>query len=134
MNGKLLWSKDLDKKVAEAIQIGDQDIYALAGNKLVKLAAANSGGSDNPGNPASSLKFDSEEYSISRGDTFDTVVTWYDQNGQAVNVSSSATYSSSRPDVLTIDAQGNITAINRGTAVITAKYGDKTVSALVNVY
>lgn len=132
-SGKLLWSKDLGK-VAEAIQIGDKDFYAVTGSKLVKLAAANSGGSDNPGNPASSLKFDSEEYSISRGDTFDTVVTWYDQNGQAVNVSSSATYSSSRPDVLTIDAQGNITAISRGTAVITAKYGDKTVSALVNVY
>ncbi|WP_246021868.1 PQQ-binding-like beta-propeller repeat protein [Paenibacillus zeisoli] len=133
-SGKLLWSKDLGKKVAKSIQIGSQDIYAVAGNKLVKLVAANSGGSDNPGDPVSSIKFDSEEYSISRGDTFDTVVTWYDQNGQAVNVSSSATYSSSRPDVLTIDAHGNITAISRGTAVITAKYGNQTVSALVNVY
>ncbi|MNX48563.1 Bacterial Ig-like domain (group 2) [compost metagenome] len=133
-SGKLLWSKDLGKKVAEAIQIGDKDIYALTGNKLVKLAAANSGGSDNPGDPVSSLKFDSEEYSISLGDTFDTVVTWYAQDGQAVNVSSDSTYSSSRPDVLTIDAQGNITGISRGTAVITAKYGDQTVSALVNVY
>ncbi|USB33696.1 hypothetical protein [Paenibacillus sp. YPG26] len=132
-SGKLLWSKDLGK-VAEAIQIGDKDIYALTGNKLVKLNAANSGGSENPGDPVSSLKFDSEEYSISLGDTFDTVVTSYDQNGQAVNVSSSATYSSSRPDVLTIDAQGNITAISRGTAIITAKYGDQTVSAIVNVY
>ncbi|RUT31687.1 hypothetical protein EJP77_09860 [Paenibacillus zeisoli] len=132
-SGKLIWSKELGK-VAEAIQIGDKDIYALAGNKLVKLTAASSAGSDNPGDQVSSLKFDSEEYSISRGDTFDTVVTWYDQNGQAVNVSSSATYSSSRPDVLTIDAQGNITALSRGTAVITAKYGNQTVSALVSVY
>lgn len=136
VSGSLLWSKEIGQ-VEDVIQINDQEIFALAGNKLVKLS---NGGSENPGDPTdpvdpnSSLRFDSEEYSISRGDTFDTIVSWYDQDGKIVNVSSYCTFSSSRPDILGIDIEGNITGISRGTSVITAVYGDQTASAKVDVY
>jgi len=49
------------------------------------------------------------------------------------NVTKTATYTSSNPAVATVDAEGRVTAISQGTAVITASYDGKTVTETVIV-
>lgn len=80
------------------------------------------------------LKFDSEEYSISRGDTFDTVVISESSKGQHVPVTKYSAFVSDKPEILNIDKDGNITGVKRGTAVIQAEYNGQIVTAEVRVY
>ncbi|WP_068615282.1 PQQ-binding-like beta-propeller repeat protein [Paenibacillus tuaregi] len=84
---------------------------------------------------ADKLQFDSEEYSISSGDTFDTVVlSSRSGNGRRVPVTKLSKFQSDNPKVLTIDNEGNITGVKRGKTVIRASYEGQSVAAEVSVY
>ncbi|MBP2000939.1 uncharacterized protein YjdB [Paenibacillus shirakamiensis] len=65
------------------------------------------------------MYLDSAEYSITIGDTFDTVTWVKDLTGQVTKVTN-ATFKSDNPAVATIDAQGNITGVSKGSTRITA--------------
>ncbi|MBP2000940.1 hypothetical protein J2Z69_001983 [Paenibacillus shirakamiensis] len=80
-----------------------------------------------------SFYLDSDAYSITIGDTLDTVALYKDGNGKVHNATAEAQYSSSNSAVASIDSQGNITGIKAGTATITATYKGITFTAPVLV-
>jgi len=60
-------------------------------------------------------------------------VTGFAANGFEVNVTSESAYSSDRPDVATVDAQGVVRGLTAGTATITAEADHRRVSFQVTV-
>lgn len=57
----------------------------------------------------------------------------YYTNNKSVDVTSYTKFESSNPDVASVDSRGNVTALNAGTAIITAKYTDKTSTVNITV-
>ncbi|OAS14884.1 hypothetical protein [Paenibacillus oryzisoli] len=81
----------------------------------------------------SSLKLDSEDYSLSVGQTLDTVLTSV-YGDRKVNVSQYGSYSTADPSIMTVDSLGNITGHKYGQTVLTATYNGLQTSANVYVY
>ncbi len=138
-NNRNLSDRHFRGSVTVAESLANREVVAVADkNRLVKLSWTTPADPDNPGTdpnlPGDGLRFEDEEYSINVGDTFNIVVTVNGPEGALVKVTKFSTYKSDNPDVLSIDAQGNITGLKRGVAVITATYGGKTAAAMVNVY
>lgn len=137
-SGQLLWSKALEGvTVAESLK--NREIIAVTDKtQLAKLSWTSPADPGNPSTdpnlPGDGLKFEDETYSISLGDTFDTVVKVDGPDGSPVTVTKFSTFTTDNPEVLTIDTEGNITGVKRGVAVISANYGGKTATATVNVY
>jgi len=68
---------------------------------------------------------------ISESKTLTVQANYSDQS--VVNVTSNSQYSSSNPNVASVNTSGSITAINPGSATISISYGGKTQSVLVTV-
>jgi hypothetical protein len=94
--------------------------------QLAKLSA-------NPTIPETGLWLDSEDYSMSVGQTLDTVLTTV-YGGKEVNVSKNGTYKMADPTIASVDAAGNITGLNNGQTVLTASFNGLSVKANVYVY
>jgi hypothetical protein len=79
------------------------------------------------------LKLDSEDYSLSVGQTLDTVLTSVYGDHQ-INVSHYGSYSTADPSILSVDSSGNITGHKYGQTVLTATYKGLQTTANVYVY
>lgn len=81
-----------------------------------------------------SLAYDSESYSLSIGQTLDTVITAVYGNGEIRDVSGEVDYASADPEIASIDSAGNITGLRHGVTMITAETAGVRASATVYVY
>ncbi|WP_458120688.1 S-layer homology domain-containing protein [Paenibacillus sp. Z6-24] len=73
------------------------------------------------------------EYAITERNTQQTVIQAVYDDGTVKTITEGLTYTSSNPGVATVDANGLITAVNAGTAVITAEYQGLSVRINVTV-
>ncbi|USB31924.1 Ig-like domain-containing protein [Paenibacillus sp. YPG26] len=80
-----------------------------------------------------SFYLDSDEYSITAGDTIDTIALLRDKDGMIHNVTKNAIFKSENPQVVQYDAEGNITGLKAGITTITAEYQGQTYRAQVQV-
>ncbi|USB31929.1 Ig-like domain-containing protein [Paenibacillus sp. YPG26] len=80
-----------------------------------------------------SFYLDSTEYSITTGDTLDTVALFKTDSGSVQTLHAQVYYSSNHPDIAQIDSQGNITGIRPGLAQITAVHAGLQFTASVLV-
>jgi len=80
-----------------------------------------------------SLSTDRTEYTLRERNTEQTVIQAVYDDGTVRTITSGLTYTSSDPSVATVDANGLISAINKGTAAIIVEYQGKTVTINVNV-
>ena len=78
--------------------------------------------------PATNLTLDSTEKTVSAGDTFDLTATIEPKDS-----TDKVTWSSNKETVATVDANGKVTAVKCGTAIITAKAGEYTAQCKVVV-
>jgi hypothetical protein len=85
------------------------------------------------GGTQNSLKFDSSAYSLSVGQSLDTVVSAV-YAGQTSIVTGQAAYSVGDPSVVSIDTAGVITGLKRGMTVLTATYKVMKATAEAYVY
>lgn len=85
------------------------------------------------GSAQSGLNFDSPEYSLSVGQSLDTVVSAV-YAGQPSIVTGQAVFTSGDPSVATIDASGVINGLKRGKTVLTATYNGLKATAAAYVY
>ncbi|USB32448.1 Ig-like domain-containing protein [Paenibacillus sp. YPG26] len=136
--GEFLWSYHTPILNLESIALGEA---TPDGGVAVSYTTPNSGQigviklkvSESPGSGEGSLYLDSDEYSITLGDTFDLRTLYKDSSGIEHNVTTEAEYKSSNPDVVSVDLEGNITGINPGTATLTVSYKGLTYSCPVLV-
>ena len=77
----------------------------------------------------SSISLDKSTITLQVGGTSTLVATVLPENA----TDKSVTWSSSNTSVATVDANGKVTAVGKGTATITAKVGDKTATCTVTV-
>ncbi|RKN83706.1 Ig-like domain-containing protein [Paenibacillus ginsengarvi] len=85
------------------------------------------------GGTQNSLKFDSSEYSLSVGQSLDTVVSAV-YAGQTSIVTGQTVYSVGDPSVASIDTAGVITGLKRGMTALTATYNGMKATAKAYVY
>ena len=79
------------------------------------------------------IGFDYMQSAYAKGDTEYLTVTAYDADNDEVTFEEDLTYTSSNENVVTVDANGLMTAVDYGVATVTATYGGKTASMLVTV-
>ncbi|MBP2000971.1 minor extracellular serine protease Vpr [Paenibacillus shirakamiensis] len=93
-----------------------------------------SDGTPDPGTPQDGTFYlDSVDYSLLVGEQFETEALFKGKDGKVVNVTSQTVYASKNPKVVTVDAQGTLTGISKGSTQITATYKGKTITADVLV-
>lgn len=130
--GNMQWSKWLGESdwVLRVLQAGDGGILLMTeSGGLTKLS------SPNPQEEVlEALTFDSESYSLSVGDTLDTVVTAVYSSGEYRNVTGQAAFASADPSILSIDGEGNMTGHRKGQTTVTANYSGYEAVATVFVY
>ncbi|BBI31920.1 S-layer homology domain-containing protein [Cohnella abietis] len=78
------------------------------------------------------ITLDSESYTIKVGETHDTVVHAAFESGVNQLVTSASSYVSSHPNIATVDINGKVTAVAKGTAQITVTYHGKQAIISVN--
>jgi hypothetical protein len=81
----------------------------------------------------SGVKLDSKDYSLSAGQTLDTVLTVV-KNGKTVIVSGQGNYSILDPLIASVNAEGLITGSKRGVTVLKAMYNGMETTANLYVY
>jgi hypothetical protein len=81
----------------------------------------------------SGLKFDSKDYSLSAGQSLDTILTVV-KNGETVIVSGQSSYSILDPSIASVNAEGLITGSKRGVTVLKATYSGMETTATLYVY
>ncbi|GIP21640.1 hypothetical protein [Paenibacillus sp. J22TS3] len=97
------------------------------------------GGVKNPdGSPVTQpdmlhFTLDSDEYSVTVGDTLDTAAYIKIGQGPLKRVTDDVVYISERPDLLQVDSQGNLTGLKPGLARVTALHSGKLFTAKVLV-
>ncbi|KRF03400.1 hypothetical protein ASG89_23470 [Paenibacillus sp. Soil766] len=124
--GTIQWSKPVSG-LTKAISVKSGGAMILSSPEtLMKLAVYSSP-------PQTGLKLDSEDYSLSVGQTLDTVLTSV-YGDRKVNVSQYGSYSTADPSILTVDRLGNITGLKYGQTVLTATYNGLQTTANVYVY
>ncbi|MNV91313.1 Bacterial Ig-like domain (group 2) [compost metagenome] len=79
------------------------------------------------------IAFDSNDYSVTLGQTLDTVIKAY-YGDRIVDVRNDVTLSSDDEAVVSIDGQGNITGLQSGETTIRAVYKGLVASAKVIVF
>ncbi|WP_028592022.1 S-layer homology domain-containing protein [Paenibacillus massiliensis] len=79
------------------------------------------------------LSVDNASYNLLKGDTQQTVTQAVYEDGSRKVVSEGVTYTSSNPNVATINEHGLITAVSKGSTVITIEYAGKSIDIVVNV-
>ncbi|RUT29890.1 hypothetical protein EJP77_13830 [Paenibacillus zeisoli] len=80
-----------------------------------------------------SFSLDSNEYSITVGDTLDTVALFKSTQDSVQTIKSQVIYFSKNPEIAQVDSQGNITGIHPGLTQITAWYQGQQFTAPVLV-
>lgn len=124
-NGNIQWSQSIDN-IKQVITTTDGGAAVIANGKLLKF---NEGGSI-PGEE--NLSFDSTQYTLTVGQTLDTVVTAH--NGStATDVTYQAIFSSYDDSIVSIDELGNITGLQPGKTQIRATWNGMEAQATVNV-
>ncbi|BBI31589.1 S-layer homology domain-containing protein [Cohnella abietis] len=78
------------------------------------------------------ITLDSESYTIKVGETHDTVVHAVFESGVNQPVTTASSYVSSHPNIATVDINGKVTAVAKGTAQITVTYHGKQAIISVN--
>ncbi|PYI53029.1 Ig-like domain-containing protein [Paenibacillus flagellatus] len=127
---KAEWSSDqegvaiVSNGVIRAIDSGEAKITAKYGDKLVTVAVSV--------DPASKLEADKQRIELQPGSTADIALTATYADGKTEDVTGKAEWISSNESFATV-SDGTVTAVARGEAVITAKYGKKTVKVYVSV-
>ena len=79
------------------------------------------------------IGFDYMGSAYAKGDTEYLTVTAYDADNDEVTFEEDLTYASSNENVVTVDANGLMTAVDYGVATVTATYGNLKASMLVTV-
>ncbi|MGG4553301.1 Ig-like domain-containing protein [Paenibacillus humicus] len=127
--GRLEWAKtDVDRVIRVAATREGAVILLTEYGNMIKLSAPPRS------EKVKSLAFDSDSYSLSIGQTLDTVVTAVYGQGEVHNVSGQVRYSSADPDIVAIDYDGNITGLRHGVTTISAELSGVKTSAEVYVY
>ncbi|GAA0134371.1 hypothetical protein YSY43_12110 [Paenibacillus sp. YSY-4.3] len=128
-DGMLEWAKTDVERVTRVVATREGATIVLTeyGN-MIKLSAPLRSEKIN------SLTYDSDSYSLSIGQTLDTVVTAVYSHGEVRNVSGLVNYASADPDIVSIDDAGNITGLRHGVTTITAESSGVKASAVVYVY
>ncbi|TDF95484.1 Ig-like domain-containing protein [Paenibacillus piri] len=120
------WSKAVSN-MTKAVPTKDGGAAILySPDTLLKLA-----GQSKP--PQTGLKLDSEDYSLSIGQTLDTILTSVYGN-QKINVTQYGAYLIADPSVASVDNSGNISGLKYGQTVLTATYNGSQARANVYVY
>ena len=106
--------------------------YLVTSLSLALVAGCLSGCSTPEEEPLAfeSIKLEKESYTLTVGD-FKTLVATVKANKETYE--EKVTWSSSNESVCTVDENGKVTAVAVGTAVITAKIGDKNVTCTITV-
>lgn len=106
-----------------AVKDGDVTITAKAGEKTAtcKVTVCSI--------PVTSVKLNSTCFGMDAGDTATLVATVNPNNATDKTV----TWTSSDPEIATVDANGKVKAVKVGTATITAKAGEKSAECIVAV-
>lgn len=79
------------------------------------------------------LSLDTESLKLAVGDTHSVVLNAEYEDGQTVDVTNDAEYSSSDSSVVSVDDFGKVTALKNGSAVVTVEYADKIMTVNVAV-
>lgn len=125
-SGTIQWSKSVSG-LTKAMPVKSGGALLLSSpDTLTKLAVYSSP-------QGTSLKLDSEDYSLSVGQTLDTVLTFV-YGDRKVNISPYGSYSTTDPSILTVDRLGNMTGHKYGQTVLTATYNGLQTTANVYVY
>ncbi|MNJ40631.1 Bacterial Ig-like domain (group 2) [compost metagenome] len=128
-SGNLQWLKTDVDRVIRVVQTQDGGVILLTEYGIMMKLSTPSALEQ-----IRSLTFDSDSYSLSAGQTLDTVVTAVYSTGDQRNVSGQVIYTSVDPAIVAIDSEGNITGLSHGETVITANYSGLESSATVYVY
>ena len=88
-----------------------------------------SGNNDNTKTSVTSIELNKETLELTAGETYQLTATVSPDNATDKTV----TWTSDNTDAATVDASGLVTAVAMGTAIITAKAGDKTATCEVTV-
>ncbi|MFS0726402.1 S-layer homology domain-containing protein [Paenibacillus sp. 1P07SE] len=81
----------------------------------------------------SGIYLDSHKYNLEIGDTRQTVVTAVYSNGATEDVTAASTFVSLHPDIVSVDEDGEVTALSAGKGTIRVDYGTYSVQAVVDV-
>lgn len=79
------------------------------------------------------LSLDTESLNMAVGDIHQIVLNATYEDGQTVDVTNDAEYSSSDSSVVSVDDFGKVTALKNGSASVTATYADKTMTVNIVV-
>lgn len=116
----LVWSSD-NEAVATVKASGNTCVVTPVGRGEAKITVSTADGSKSATatitvmQPYTDIKLNKQQLTLNDGDTETLIATALPQNAD-----DSIVWSSSKTDVATVDGNGKITAINPGTAVITA--------------
>ncbi|MNI34883.1 Bacterial Ig-like domain (group 2) [compost metagenome] len=125
-SGNVQWSQSINN-LSQVITTKDGGAAVIADSKLLKF---NNGGSIPE---TESLHFDSSLYTLTVGQTLDTVVNA--RNGSTVtDVTYEANFSSDDDSIVSIDEFGNITGLQSGKTNIRATWNGKEAQATVIVF
>jgi hypothetical protein len=103
----------------------------LSPDTLAKIGAE--AGNGHIQSPQIGLKLDSEDYSLTAGETMDTVLTSVYGDHSSI-VTRYGSYSIADPAVASVDASSNITGLQSGKTVLTGTYNGQQTKANVSVY
>ena len=109
----------------EALQAGTAVITARAGGKEARCTVT----VNRPYVNVESISLDHTELAIAKGETVTLTATVYPANASDPSVS----WSTSNTRIATVDAEGHVTGVRVGTAVITAKAGKYSATCRVTV-
>ncbi|MFC3773559.1 Ig domain-containing protein [Paenibacillus sp. GCM10012303] len=112
------------KGVVKAISSGETKVTAKYGDKIITIPVSV--------DPASKLEADKVKVELQPGYTAEIKLTATYEDNNTEDVTSKAEWISSNESIATAD-DGIIRAVDRGEAVITAKYGKKTIKITVSV-
>jgi hypothetical protein len=125
------WSKPA-ANLTKAIPVQNGGILLLSSpDTLAKIGSESDTG--HIPSPQIGLKLDSEDYSLTAGETLDTVLTSV-YGDHSILVSRYGSYSIADPAIASVDASGNISGLQFGQTVLTATYNGLQTKANVNVY
>jgi len=133
VNRDVVWSSS-DEKVATvneqgeitAVENGTAVVTAKVGDKTASCTVT----VEEKEVALESISLDKTEVTLEKGDGTKLNVSYNPDN---TTVDRDVTWSSSDEKVATVNEQGEIVAVDKGTAVVTAKVGDKTASCTVTV-
>jgi hypothetical protein len=123
------WSKPVTN-LTKAIPVQDGGILLLSSPDTLTKIGTEAG---HIPSPQIGLKLDSEDYSLTAGETLDTVLTSV-YGEHSILVTGYGSYSIVDPAIASVDASGNITGLEYGQTVLTATYNGMQTKANVNVY